>query len=227
MGGMMKVFYTVVLLFLLLVLGTEAVASGMGTSNVATHESRLTLVVLFPNLALILIVVGATVGMGGMMKAFCTAGLIAGIGLCIFDWATSIDGFNQLMSGGNAREGMITTFLPMVFGTLALAFNATSSHFFAMFLRNRDTIATDFAAGVTTALWFGFLFYDGLSSVIGILSTFSGVSINGFASFNEASKALGPMGTIFGLLVSALLALSPFITAMFGELIRDQAVARS
>ena len=38
------------------------------------------------------------------MKAFCMLGLISGVGLCIFDWVTSIQGFKQLMSGGEAEE---------------------------------------------------------------------------------------------------------------------------
>jgi len=159
-----------------------------------------------------------TRGMSVVMRAFCIAGLIAAGFLCLFDWLTSIDGVTSILGEGD--KGIIATFLPLVFATLALAFNATSAYFFAMFVR-QDGQFTDFSSTVTIIVWVFFVTYDGVSSLLGIFNIFSGVHVESWATVQEAVTALGGLGTFFAMIVSTLLALSPFITAMFGELIKE------
>jgi len=156
--------------------------------------------------------------MSAVMRAFCIGGLVSGGFLCLFDWITSIDGVTSILGKGDG--GIVATFLPFIFATLALAFNATSAYFFAMFVRQRSQF-TEFSSAVTTIVWFFFVTYDGVSSLLGIFNIFSGVHVESWTTAKEAVTALGGLGTFFAFIVSILLALAPFITAMFGELIKE------
>ena len=159
-----------------------------------------------------------------VMKGFCISGLGAGIVLCCSDWLTSISGFQMILGEGNG--GMVAAFLPLAFATLALSFNAMSSFFFAMFVQTRRELAQptgerpDFTTVVTTILWFAFVFFDCISSLGGILSIYTGVMVTSWAGFQEATRTLGGFGALFALLVAALLSLSPFIVALFGEALK-------
>src|SRR3989344_2563310 len=158
--------------------------------------------------------------MSNVMRAFCVAGLGSGIALCIFDWLTSVDGVRELLGDGD--RGIVATFLPFTIATLALCFNGTSSYFFAMFVRNGADFR-DFSASVTTVLWEMFVGYDCVSSAIGLLAIYSGVRINGWDGIREAVGSLGAFGSLFLLVVAALLSLSPFIVSLFGQVLADAA----
>lgn len=157
--------------------------------------------------------------MSTIMKAFCVLGLIAGGLLCLFDWLTSIDGVTTLLGEGK-RPGIVASLLPLTFATLAIAFNASSSYWFALFVKQGCQFS-EFSSGVTTVVWVFSVVYDCTSSLLGLTAIYTDVTVKSWAAVNEAIGILGGFGAFFILMIAGLLSLSPFICAMFGEVLKE------
>lgn len=154
--------------------------------------------------------------MGNITKLFAYVGLVGAIGLTIFDFKTSIDGIRQIMP--QANDDVLVIGMPLLFAMLALCFNATSAYMFRMHVERGFS---SFPSTVTFSAWVFFLSYDAISSLIGILSTYTTQRIYSLSSAVHAFQSLDTLAAFFVLIMAALLALGPFLCTLFSDLTQN------
>lgn len=147
------------------------------------------------------------------LKFICWAGVIAALGFCVVDVITSVKGIRDVV--GVKDDDFIAVCIPIFFAVLALCFNGLSSHFFRLFARESFS---SFSTAVTLILWIFFLAYDWLSSLIGLLNTFSRVHVTDWATMMQAVNQLGALASFFVIVMAFLASLGPFLLTLFYEL---------
>ena len=156
-------------------------------------------------------------GMGQFTKFIAWAGFVASLGLCVFDFITSVMGIWIIL--GRNDERVIATCMPIIFAALALCFNGLSAYMFRMHLQQKFT---KFAPAVTGVMWIFFVGYDFVSSFIGMLETYATTPINSWRGIVQNMEQLGGAGSFFIIMMAILLSFGPFLCCMFYELARSE-----
>lgn len=155
--------------------------------------------------------------MGKFTKFIAWSGFAASLGLCVFDFITSVMGI-QIILGRN-DERVIATCMPIIFAALALCFNGLSAHMFRMYMHQKFTT---FAPAVTCIMWLFFLTYDVVSAFIGMLETYATTPITSWRGIVQNMEQLGGAGGFFVVVMAILLSFGPFLCSMFYELARSE-----
>jgi hypothetical protein len=159
--------------------------------------------------------------MGQFTKLIAWVGFVAAIGLCIFDFITSVMGIWIVL--GRNDDNVIAVFMPVIFALLALCFNGLSAYMFRMFLKGDFG---KFAPTVTCIMWIFFVIYDGSSAFVGMLDTYSKERANSLHGIMQGMEQLGGAGAFLVLVMALLLSFGPFLCCMFYELARPATVQR-
>lgn len=151
-----------------------------------------------------------------MNKAFCLAGMLASLLLCVIDFATSYIGIESVLP--EATDSMILQVCPLIFATLALSTNALSSYLLRMFAVKEFT---QFSRGFLTACFMGFLVYDGVSSWLGLLAQFTGQPIRTLSGMFAAMRSLDSGQVIVAGVIATLASFAPLLTSVFFDLWKE------
>lgn len=158
-----------------------------------------------------------TLPMGQFTRFIAWTGFAASLGLCVFDFITSVKGIWIML--GRRDEDPIAMFMPMIFATLALAFNGLSAYMFRMYTKANFTT---FAPTVTCIMWVFFVAYDFISSFVGMLDTYATTPIDSWGGIVRAMRDLGATGGCMVMIMALLLSFGPFLCCMFYELARTE-----
>src|SRR5438093_1558605 len=101
--------------------------------------------------------------MGQFTKFVAWGGFTAAVGLCIFDFITSVQGLRLIL--GTKDDNPIAIFMPIIFALLAICFNGLSPFMFRYYMRHGFS---GFAPTVTSIMWMFFVGYDFVSSFVGM-----------------------------------------------------------
>lgn len=151
--------------------------------------------------------------MGNFTKFIAWGGFVAALGLCIFDFVTSVMGLRIIL--GRHDDRPIAFFMPMIFAMLALCFNGLSAYMFRMYMQEKFT---RFAPIVTGIMWVFFVTYDAVSAFVGMLDQYATTPVDSWQGIIRAMDHLGAAGGFFVVVMAALLAFGPFLCCMFYQL---------
>ena len=147
-----------------------------------------------------------------MKKIIFAIGLLSGIGLTIFDYATSYLGFQSLLSDN--CNAFFRILAPLVLAGLALAMNGSASQMMQLFVTNKEHKIGVFMLAITFLICISF---DLGSSFIGFL-----LQATGETDFLEACAVATDINYITSGVVALFFTLGPFISMIFHELVNRE-----
>ena len=156
--------------------------------------------------------------MGQFIKFIAWTAFGASLGLCLFDFVTSVRGLWIIL--GRRDDDLISIFMPVIFATLALCFNGLSPYMFRMFMQMKFTQFASTTAGI---MWVFFLIYDIVSAFVGMVDVYAPVSLTSVQGVIQPFRQLGGAAGFFVIIMAILLPFGPFMCCMFYELARPNA----
>lgn len=143
-----------------------------------------------------------------MKSIFGVVGLIAALILTAADFYTSYIGAGAVIQ----FDGGILAYMPFVFASLTLAFNAASAY---LFITVRDLGYTETSRLYVLGLWVFFLLFDAISSWVGFMLPMAGGSSAGVW---DAFVNLSILQKLFAILIPTLMVTGPFLATLFWEM---------
>lgn len=151
-----------------------------------------------------------------MKRLLLCLGMAASGLLCVTDFVTSWMGVASICPKNNS---VIVMWTPFVFAGLALSFNGLSSYMLRMFQTQQ---MTTFSKRFLVTTFFCFLAYDGISSFLGLLSSFSDREITSLSAAREAFGSLESSQRLLVLIVATLASFGPFLATTFFDLFQHE-----